>query len=149
MVEDSSVVVWFSALGFRQLAVADVDGELVVDVETTLAWVGCRSCGVPAKPKDRRWVTVRDAPSGDRPVVLRWRKRVWACVDPDCGEKTWTEQRPDFVVPRHSLTIRAHALGRWVCRGGPQWQRSAGSGSRWWMILIGLASAFRSGSMRP
>jgi hypothetical protein len=33
VVEDSSVVVWFSAPGFRQLAVADVNGELVVDVE--------------------------------------------------------------------------------------------------------------------
>ena len=32
MVEDSSVVVWFSAPGFRQLAVVDVGGELVVDV---------------------------------------------------------------------------------------------------------------------
>ena len=111
MVEDSSVVVWFSAPGFRQLAVGEVNGELVVDVETVLARVGCWSCGVVARPKDRRWVTVRDAPAGDRPVVIRWRKRIWACVETDCEVRTWTEQRPDFVVPRHELTVRAE---RWV-----------------------------------
>ena len=100
MVEDSAVVVWFSAPGFRQLAVAEVNGELVVDVETILVRVGCRSCGVPARRKDRRWVSVRDAPAGDRPVVIRWPKRIWACVDPDCEVRTWTEQRPDFVTTR-------------------------------------------------
>ena len=111
MVEDSAVVVWFSAPGFRQLAVAEVNGEFVVDVETILVRVGCRSCGVLARPKDRRWVSVRDAPAGDRPVVIRWRKRIWACVDPDCEVRTSTEQRPDFVTTRHTLTVRAE---RWV-----------------------------------
>jgi transposase len=140
VVEGSSVVVWFSAPGFRQLAVADVNGELVVDVETTLVRVGCRSCGVPARPKDRRWVSVRDAPAGDRPVVLRWRKRVWACDDPDCGEKTWTEQRPDFLVPRHALTVRAQ---RWVFNRVRPVQGTPASCARalgvsWWTAMAAV-----------
>ncbi|MEO6157131.1 MAG: ISL3 family transposase [Ilumatobacteraceae bacterium] len=60
-----------------------------------------------AKAKDRRWVTVRDAPTADRPVTIRWCKRVWQCAEAVCGVKTWTEQCPGFVLPRHSLTERA------------------------------------------
>jgi transposase len=140
VVEDSSVVVWFSAPGFRQLAAVEVDGELVVDVETTLVRVGCRWCGVPARPKDRRWVSVRDAPAGDRPVVLRWRKRVWVCDDRDCGEKTWTEQRPDFVVPRHALMVRAQ---RWVFNRVRPVQGTPASCARalgvsWWTAMAAV-----------
>jgi transposase len=114
--------------------------ELVVDVETTLARVGCRSCGVPARPKDRRWVTVRDAPAGDRPVVVRWHKRVWACDDQDCGEKTWTEQRPDFVMPRHALTVRAQ---RWVFNRVRPVQGTPASCARtlgvsWWTAMAAV-----------
>ena len=112
MGDGSGSVVWFSAPGFVQLGVVDAGVELVVEVETLARRVGCRSCGVIAKPKDRRWVTVRDAPAaGDRPVVVRWRKRVWACREAQCSVKTWTEQRGDFVAARRVLTVRAE---QWV-----------------------------------
>ena len=82
MVDGSAL--WFGAAGFEVLAVVDDGVELVVDVETTSAVVGCSSCGSRAIPKDRRWVTLRDVPAGRRFVRLRWRKRVWACPDGDC-----------------------------------------------------------------
>ena len=62
MVEGSAL--WFGAGGFELLAVADDGCELVVDVETVKAVVGCSTCGTRAVPKDRRWVTLRDAPAG-------------------------------------------------------------------------------------
>ena len=112
MGEGSSGAVWFGASGFTTLAVYELGDELVVEIETTATVVGCHGCGVRAVTKDRRWVAVRDAPVGDRPVVLRWRKRVWSCSDPDCQVRTWTEQRPDLVEPRRLLTTRE---GRWAC----------------------------------
>ena len=107
MGEGSAGVVWFAAPGFRVLSIDAGEVDVVVSIETDVARVGCRGCGVIARAKDRRWVTVRDAPSAERPVTLRWRKRVWQCAETLCAVKTWTEQLPEFVLPRHSLTERA------------------------------------------
>jgi transposase len=97
---------WFGASGFVVLDVIEVGDELVVEVETTATVVGCSSCGTQARAKDRRWVTVRDAPAGGRPVLVRWHKRIWLCPDPDCDVATWTE-RADLAAPRRVLTSRA------------------------------------------
>jgi transposase len=110
--EGSSCVVWFAAPGFVQIGAHGDECGVVIEVETTAVRVGCWSCGVIAKPKDRRWVRLRDVAAGDRPVEICWRKRVWECADTDCEVRTWTEQRPDFGLPRHALTVRAEA---WVC----------------------------------
>ncbi|WP_334145067.1 ISL3 family transposase, partial [Rhabdothermincola sp.] len=84
----------------------DAEFELVVEVESTATVVGCGSCGTRAKAKDRRWVTLADAPSAGRPVRVRWRKRVWSCPEPACDAKTWTEQST-LAGPRRVLTERA------------------------------------------
>ena len=76
MVEGTAL--WFGAAGFEVLEVAEVGAELVVEVETTKAVIGCSTCGTRAVPKDRRWVTLRDTPAGSRPVLVRWRKRIWS-----------------------------------------------------------------------
>lgn len=102
---------WFGAAGFEVLGVAEVGAELVVEVETTRAVTGCSTCGTRAVPKDRRWVTLRDTPAGSRPVLVRWRKRVWSCPDGDCPARTWTE-RTALAAPRRVLTARAEA---WAC----------------------------------
>ena len=111
MGEGSAGVVWFAAPGFRLLSVHDAELDVVIEIETDADRVGCRRCGVIAKSKDRRWVTLRDAPAGERPVTLRWRKRIWQCAESACAVKTWTEQLPEFALPRHSLTER---VGRWA-----------------------------------
>ncbi|HEV2070682.1 MAG TPA: hypothetical protein VGR26_12890 [Acidimicrobiales bacterium] len=87
MVEGSPAL-WFGASGFEILDVVDDGVELVVSLQTTATIVGCSSCGRRATPRDRRWVTVRDAPSGDRAVRLCWRKRIWVCTDVDCDART-------------------------------------------------------------
>ena len=111
MGEGSAGVVWFAAPGFRLISIDDAEIDVVVKIETDAERVGCRSCGVIARSKDRRWVTLRDAPTAERPMTLKWWKRVWECPEPACPVKTWTEQRPDLVLPRHSLTER---VGRWA-----------------------------------
>ena len=93
MGDGSAGVVWFAAPGFRVLSIDDSQLDVVVSIETTADRVGCIGCGVIARAKDRRWVTSRDAPSADRPVTVRWRKRVWCCPDAACEVNSWTEQR--------------------------------------------------------
>jgi transposase len=92
--------------GFAVLAVAEIDGELEVLVETTAARVGCLECGVIAWSHDRREVVVRDVDAFGRHSRLRWRKRVWRCREPACPQRTWTETHPQ-IRPRMSLTERA------------------------------------------
>ncbi len=49
MVEGSAV--WFGASGFELLAVTDDGVELVVEVETAKAVVGCWTCGTRPCPR--------------------------------------------------------------------------------------------------
>lgn len=111
MGDGSASLVWFVAPGFRVLGIDEDGVEVVVEVETESARVACPGCGVFGRAKDRRWVTLRDAPLSDRPVTMRWRKRVLECCEALCEVRTWTEQRPEFALPRAVLTERA---GRWA-----------------------------------
>jgi transposase len=63
---------------------------------------------VRAELHGRRTVRVRDLPSGGRPVVLWWCKRIWRCGEPACEVRTWTE-RAAAIGPRAVLTERARA----------------------------------------
>lgn len=92
--------------GFRVLAAAEVAGEVELLVETAASLVGCPTCGVVARVKDRRAVTVRDLPVAGRPVVLVWHKRVWSCPEPGCPRRSWTETSP-AMRSRAALTERA------------------------------------------
>ena len=101
---------WFGASGFEVLTAVQGEVEIQIEVQSTATVVGCGRCGTRARAKDRRWVTVRDAPAGNLGVVVRWRKRVWECADADCGVKTWTEQAA-WSGPRQSLS---HAAQVWA-----------------------------------
>jgi transposase len=107
-VVDGSSAVWFGAANFRVLDVVDDGHEVTISLESTVTMTGCVSCGTRAKAKDRRWVALRDAPSGDRAVVVRVWRRVWSCPDPDCSTRTWTEAC-ELAGPRRVLTHRASA----------------------------------------
>ena len=98
--------------GFAVGAQVEADGELWLMVETTAEVVGCDACGTRAVGHGRREVRVRDLPSGDRRVVLVWRKRLWRCPDPHCSVKTWSEET-DAIAPRAVLSERARAE---ICR---------------------------------
>jgi hypothetical protein len=105
---------WFGASGFEVLTSVHGEVEVTIEVQSTATIVGCSGCGVRATAKDRRWVTVRDAPAGNVAVVVRWHKRIWACCDADCAVKTWTEQAT-WAPPRRSLSVAAQ---RWATAAG-------------------------------
>lgn len=145
MVGDGSGACWFGASGFEVLDV--IDGvELVVEVQTTAGPVGCSGCGTRARAKDRRWVTLRDAPAGGRPVLVRWRKRVWSCPDRDCGVNTWTEHAA-LAAPRAVLTARAAAWAteRVEALEGTPASIARAFGVSWWTVW---AAVERLGSER-
>ena len=96
--------------GFDVLSTIGEDGELFVLVETSLARLGCPSCGVVAVGHGRSTVQIRDLPSGGRPVRLVWRKRRGLCPDPDCATNSFTEES---TLVEGSLTMRA---AREICR---------------------------------
>ncbi|MGL5849309.1 MAG: ISL3 family transposase, partial [Phycicoccus sp.] len=89
----------------------DQGGGLVVMVESEPAAVGCPMCGVFAHGHGRVVVSLVDAPSGGKPVVLRWRKRRFVCPDLHCPTGSFTEQDERVARPRALLTARAC---RWV-----------------------------------
>jgi transposase len=122
--------------GMRLLAAADAGGELEMLIETAPAPVGCPGCGVGARAKDRRPTWVRDLPSGGRPVVLCWLKRVWACPDPDCGVRTWTETHPG-IAARATLTQRARtwALHQVGARDATVAGVARELGVAWWTVM--------------
>ena len=103
---DEPTVALLALRDFRVIGSEELDGELVNVIETVATWARCSRCGQPARAKDRRTVTLRDLPAGTRPVVLRWRKRTWACANRRCSVKTWTE-RSWLAEPRRVLTNRA------------------------------------------
>lgn len=109
---DEPTVAVLGLPGFRLLEVTELDGEVEYLVETDETVVGCASCGTRAHAKDRREVVLRDLAHGERPVRVRWRKRIWCCTDTDCSEKTWTEQSW-LAEPRRHLTHRARSE---ICR---------------------------------
>jgi transposase len=73
--------------------------------------VGCPTCGVIARVKDRSAVELADLPSFGRPARIVWHKVRWCCPDPDCAMGSWTEENRRIAAPRMAITDRA---GRWV-----------------------------------
>ncbi len=82
--------------------------RLVVTVETDQIMGGCPSCGVVGVGHGRRVHTLADAPCFATAVTLRWRKRIFRCVEPACPTVTFSETH-ELAAPRAKLTSRAIA----------------------------------------
>ena len=92
--------------GFRVLEVSETPDELTVVIETTVAVVGCSSCGTRVVAHERTPVAIRDLACFGRPARLVWRKRRWRCRERDCPARTWTE-RCEHLDAQVVLTRRA------------------------------------------
>ena len=100
-------------LGIRGLLVTAVtetpDGQTLVEVITDPAFEAarcCRQCGKAAtRVKERPRTAPRDVFTGDRQVLLDWRKTRWHCDTPGCEQGTFTEWLP-AVKRRARLTSR-------------------------------------------
>jgi transposase len=99
----------FNAAGMHVLDVhVDELDRLVVTVESDEDVGGCPSCGVVATGHGRRVHEAADAPCFGAVTVVRWRKRIWRCLEPACPVVTFSEQH-ELIAPRAKLTSRAVA----------------------------------------
>src|ERR1022692_2091248 len=100
-------------LGIRGLLVTAVtqtqDGQTLVEVITDPAFEAarcCPRCGKAAtQVKEHPRTAPRDVFTGDRQVLLDWRKTRWHCGTPGCVQGTFTEWLP-AVKRRARLTSR-------------------------------------------
>jgi len=97
--------------------VEELDGELVVRVETIDPRRGCPGCGVVGRVKQRPEVRLRDATSAGRRVRVVWRKHRWACGEPACPQGSWTEQHPAVGLRRRSTRRCRVQVAKAVTRG--------------------------------
>ncbi len=78
-------------VGLERVKILDVvrhPDRLVVIVESTERTMGCSTCGVRVRIKDRDRVELADLPAFGCPVTLVWSKRRWRYGDPDCPARS-------------------------------------------------------------
>lgn len=75
----------FAIDGFHVTRVEARSDVIVLFVETDLDAVGCPGCGVVAEGQGRRVHELADAPAFGLPVRVRWRKRLWRCLEVACS----------------------------------------------------------------
>ena len=125
--------------GFRVLEVSETPAELTIEIETTVDFMGCSTCGTRAEAHERMSVQIRDLACFGRPARLVWNKRRWRCTEVDCEAKTWTE-RSDEVSRRALLTTRA---GAEACRqvgenARPVSELAEELGVCWWTVMAAV-----------
>ncbi len=107
--------IWCELLvGLERVEVLDVvrrADRLFVTVESIDRLMGCGACGTRATVKDWDRVELADLPAFGCPVTLVWLKRRWRCGEADCGEGTWTEDRPDIAPARSTMTPPSRRVG--------------------------------------
>lgn len=97
-------------VGLEGYHVIGVDREpelLTVRVESPPGLMGCPACGVVASSRGRRTRRLVDTPCFGTPVVLVWVKRTWACPEPACPVKSFSEVDEALAPPRSAWTTRA------------------------------------------
>lgn len=93
--------------GFQIIDMEVTEAELILTVETKpTGTVNCPRCGQPAQAQGRYEVHYRDLPAFGRPTRLIWRRRRWRCMNPDCSQKTWSEESEEMASGT-TLTKRA------------------------------------------
>ncbi|MEQ8716122.1 MAG: ISL3 family transposase [Acidimicrobiales bacterium] len=96
----------------KVLGVIDqLEGPLIVRVETRGLTPRCAGCGRPADLKDRDEVTHVDLPVFGRQAKLAWVKRRWRCLHGDCAVGSWTETSDEIALGDRFVTTRA---ARWM-----------------------------------
>jgi transposase len=108
--------------GLPGVAVREVervaDGRVVHVVTDDAAAAACPVCGVfSSTVRQRRLTRPRDLGYGEQPVAVRWHKVQYACVEPGCPRKAFTEQIPE-VPARARVTGRLRRAAAGVVAGG-------------------------------
>ncbi|MDH2902962.1 MAG: ISL3 family transposase [Actinomycetota bacterium] len=96
-------------------------GRVTIHFECRREVVGCPECGVLARVKDRRAVSLVDLPMNGRPTRVVWHKRRFFCPDVGCSKGSWNEVDTRIAFPRLLVTDRA---GRWLTKQIGKYGRS-------------------------
>lgn len=112
--------VLFGLDGFRVVSVTrspvGVRQVLIVGVAEEQA---CPSCGMFSRRVHSRWAQpVKDLPYGE-PLQVRWYKRRFACAEPACGRRTFTEVTEQIGL-RRRLTLRLRHKLEVAVSAGPR-----------------------------
>ena len=89
------------------LAVERGARQFTVVVETVPPLVGCPSCAVLATGHGRRKVLLHDLPCAGVPVRVRWRKRIYRCLEDACEISTFSGSSTLSVVAGVQPAFRA------------------------------------------
>jgi transposase len=134
---DEGTSLLFDLDGFRVVSiVASVDGAREVMVEGIAGEQACPRCGVFSARVHQRWVqTIKDLPYGPRPLVVRWRKRRWACDEPACRTRTFSE-RTEQVERGRRLTRRLRDRLEQAVSAAPRaaWDVAREYRVSWWSV---------------
>ncbi len=87
-------------VGLEGYHVIDVEREpdlLTVRLESAPGPMGCPARGVVASPRGRRTRRLVDTPCFGTPVMMVWVKRTWACPEPTCPVKSFSEVNEDLA----------------------------------------------------
>ncbi len=93
--------------GYHVIGVDRGPDLLTVRAESPPGPMGCHTCGVVASSRGRRVRRLVDTPCFGMPVVLVWVKRTWACPEPTCPVKSFSEIDEALAPPRSTWTTRA------------------------------------------
>jgi transposase len=78
-------------------------------IETIAREAACPACGTfSSRIKERPLCRIKDVPASGQRVALWWRKRRYACLDPECGRRSFVE-RTKAIPTRSRLTSRLRA----------------------------------------
>jgi transposase len=133
MVDATSLLLGLEGLEVRGVS-RQVDRVRMVDVVTADPdATRCPDCRmISTSVKDHTVTRPRDIRYGDDPIMLRWNKTRYRCVNPDCARATFTESIPQ-VPPRRRTTTRLRTqIGRDVGEAARSVvEVAAGSGVSW------------------
>src|SRR6266700_6865376 len=112
----------FLDLPEAQVEGVDVAEEITLTLRTTSPTASCPSCGTQSSQIQSRYTrTLRDLPSGGRPIRLIMHVRRFFCKKRTCAQKIFVERLPALCHPHAQRTKQLQeALCRLGLRGGGQ-----------------------------
>ena len=112
----------FLDLPEAQVERVDVAEEITLTLRTTSPTASCPSCGTQSSQIQSRYTrTLRDLPSGGRPIRLIMHVRRFFCKKRTCAQKIFVERLPALCHPHAQRTKQLQeALCRLGLRGGGQ-----------------------------
>jgi transposase len=112
----------FLDLPEAQVEGVDVAEEITLTLRTTSPTASCPSCGTQSSQIQSRYTrTLRDLPSGGRPIRLIMHVRRFFCKNRTCTQKIFVERLPALCHPHAQRTKQLQeALCRLGLRGGGQ-----------------------------